>query len=63
MRRIEVAEPSTPVHRSGARFALLLSFFSFESPPGGLSLFDVDQTEHSCRDGTLFDKDTGSFVS
>jgi hypothetical protein len=44
--------------RSGLALALLLSFFSLENLPSGLSLSDIDQSI-ARRDGTFFDKNTG----
>ncbi|KAI0299996.1 hypothetical protein B0F90DRAFT_1926006 [Multifurca ochricompacta] len=49
----------TLLPRAGLALALLLSFFSPEHLPGGLSLFDVDQSI-ARRDGTFFDKSTGA---
>ncbi|KAH9172425.1 hypothetical protein EDB89DRAFT_2242881 [Lactarius sanguifluus] len=49
----------TLLPRAGLALALLLSFFSPEHLPGGLSLSDVDQSV-ARRDGTFFNKDTGS---
>ena len=47
--------------RAGLALALLLSFFSPERLPGGLSLSDVDQSI-ARRDGTFFDKSTGALT-
>ncbi|KAF8497822.1 hypothetical protein F5888DRAFT_1613094, partial [Russula emetica] len=49
----------TLLPRAGLALALLLTFFSPENLPGGLSLSDVDQSIAS-RDGTFFDKNTGA---
>jgi hypothetical protein len=49
----------TLLPRAGLALALLLSFFSPEQLPGGLSLSDVDQSI-ARRDGTFFDKNTGT---
>jgi 3-oxoacyl-ACP reductase-like protein len=49
----------TLLPRAGLALALLLSFFSPENRPGGLSLSDVDQSI-ARRDGTFFDKNTGA---
>ena len=49
----------TLLPRAGLALALLLSFFSPENLPGGLSLSDVDQSI-ARRDGTFFDKNTGA---
>jgi hypothetical protein len=50
----------TPLPRAGLALALLLSFFSPENLPGGLSLLsDVDQSI-ARRDGTFFDKNPGA---
>jgi hypothetical protein len=49
----------TLLPRAGLALALLLTFFSPENLPGGLSLSDVDQSI-ARRDGTFFDKNTGS---
>lgn len=49
----------TLLPRAGLALALLLSFFSPEHLPGGLSLSDVDQSI-ARRDGTFFNKSTGS---
>jgi len=49
----------TLLPRAGLALALLLSFFSPENLPGGLSLSDVDQII-ARRDGTFFDKNTGA---
>jgi hypothetical protein len=49
----------TLLPRVGLALALLLSFFSPENLPGGLSLSDVDQSI-ARRDGTFFDKNTGA---
>ena len=43
----------------GLALALLLSFFSPENLPGGLSLSGADQSI-ARRDGTFFDKNTGA---
>jgi hypothetical protein len=51
----------TLLPRAGLALALLLSFFSPESLPGGLSLSDVDQSV-ARRDGTFFDKSTGALT-
>ncbi len=52
----------TLLPRAGLALALLLSFFSPENLPGGLSLSDVDQSI-ARRDGTFFDKNTGALSS
>jgi hypothetical protein len=52
----------TLLPRAGLALALLLSFFSPEQLPGGLSLSDVDQGI-ARRDGTFFDKSTGALSS
>ncbi|KAH9995320.1 hypothetical protein BJV77DRAFT_991967 [Russula vinacea] len=49
----------TLLPRAGLALALLLSFFSPENLPGGLTLSDVDQSI-ARRDGTFFDKSTGA---
>ena len=49
----------TLLPRAGLALALLLSFFCPENLPGGLSLWDVDQSIGR-RDGTFFDKNTGA---
>jgi len=49
----------TLLPRAGLALALLLSFFSPENLPGGLTLADVDQSIGR-RDGTFFDKSTGA---
>ncbi|KAI9456816.1 hypothetical protein BJY52DRAFT_1187652 [Lactarius psammicola] len=49
----------TLLPRAGLALALLLSFFSPEHLPGGLSLSDVDQSI-ARRDGTFFNKSTGA---
>jgi hypothetical protein len=49
----------TLLPRAGLALALLLSFFSPENLPGGLSLSDVDQSI-TRRDGTFFDHNTGA---
>ena len=49
----------TLLPRAGLALALLLSFFSPEHLPGGLTLSDVDQSI-ARRDGTYFDQSTGS---
>jgi len=57
------SEPSsavvTPLPRAGLALVLLLSFFSPENLPGGLSLSGVDQST-SCHDRAFFDKNTGA---
>ncbi|KAI9439198.1 hypothetical protein H4582DRAFT_2119755 [Lactarius indigo] len=52
----------TLLPRAGLALALLLSFFSPEHLPGGLSLSDVDQSI-ARRDGTFFNKSTGALSS
>ncbi|KAN0115689.1 hypothetical protein V8E52_006635, partial [Russula decolorans] len=49
----------TLLPHAGLAIALLISFFSPENLPGGLSLSDVDQS-NAHRDGTFFDKNTGA---
>ncbi|KAF8497809.1 hypothetical protein F5888DRAFT_1803273 [Russula emetica] len=49
----------TLLPRAGLALALLLSFFSPEILPGGLSLSDVDQSI-ARRDGTFLDKNAGA---
>ncbi|KAH9953468.1 hypothetical protein BC827DRAFT_134941 [Russula dissimulans] len=49
----------TLLPRAGLALALLLSFFSPENLPGGLTLADVDQSI-ARRDGTFFDTNTGA---
>ena len=49
----------TLLPRAGLALALLISFFSPEHLPGGLTLPDVDQSISS-RDGTFFDRSTGA---
>ena len=49
----------TLLPRAGLALALLISFFSPEHLPGGLTLSDVDQSISS-RDGTFFNKSTGA---
>ena len=51
----------TLLPRAGLALALLLSFFSPERLPGGLSLSDIDQSI-ARRDGTFFDKSTGALT-
>jgi hypothetical protein len=51
----------TLLPRAGLALALLLTFFSPENLPGGLSLSDVDQSV-ARRDGTFFDKNTGALL-
>ena len=50
---------ATLLPRPGLALALLLSSFSPENIPGGLSLSDVDHSVGG-RDGTFFDKNTGA---
>jgi hypothetical protein len=52
----------TLLQRTGLALAPLLSFFSPENLPDGLSLSDVDQTI-AHRDGTFFAKNTGALSS
>ncbi|KAF8465157.1 hypothetical protein DFH94DRAFT_360910 [Russula ochroleuca] len=52
----------TLLPRAGLALALLLSFFSPENLPGGLTLSDVDQSI-ARRDGTFFDKSTGALTA
>ncbi|KAF8261984.1 hypothetical protein EI94DRAFT_1809524 [Lactarius quietus] len=49
----------TLLPRAGLALALLISFFSPEHLPGGLTLPDVDQSISS-RDGTFFNQSTGA---
>ena len=49
----------TLLPRAGLALALLISFFSPEHLPGGLTLSDVDQSISS-RDGTFFNQSTGA---
>jgi hypothetical protein len=49
----------TLLPRAGLALALLLSFFSPEQLPGGLSLSDIDQSI-ARRDGTFFNQSTGT---
>jgi hypothetical protein len=49
----------TLLPRAGLALALLISFFSPEHLPGGLTLSDVDQSI-ARRDGTFFDQSTGA---
>jgi hypothetical protein len=61
-RAIFCTEPSSYRDAPPARMpgpCLLLSFFSPENLPGGLSLSDVDQSI-ACCDGMFFDKNTGA---
>ena len=48
----------TLLPRAGLALALLLSFFSPENMPGGLS--PSDDQSIARRDGTFFDKNTGA---